>query len=303
MTTLGKAIDRLYLQTLNPPDHQPAIVHIGETIDTSTQSFSLGSFAVPEDEALLRQGILLENGLELMRVTAYSVSGGVVVRRGAMSTTPQAATAGDELVISPSYPRSVVFDAMADNIIQLYPKLASTNTVELVRVSSSGVFPMRDPLAVEIIEAWEGGMAVDLAPVDARIVSTHPLTDGRAVLATSIGGVIWVRYRRRMGVATSETDELSDLGVDDRWVNILLAGAAADVLSGRDIPASQSEFIRATLEAENIRVGTRTTIAGGLARYRDLLIERAMNEMKAEDSQKIRMSFEPSYFGHMVTPS
>lgn len=303
MTTVAEAIDRLYVQTLTPPDSQPAIVHLGEAITTTTESFTLGSWAVPEDEWLMRQGGILENGHELMRVVAYTTSTGVTVQRGAYSTTPEAASIDSPLFLNPLFPRSVVFEAFADNVTMLYPELASIETVELIRVSSGGVFPMRDPLAVEVVEAWEGGLAADLMPVDARIVSNHPMTDGRAILANSSMGVIWVRYRRRMGVVTSEADVLEDdLGVDRRWLGIVLAGTAADVMAGRDIPATQSEFIKATLEAESVRVGSRQNIAIGLARYRDLLLERAKREMVAEDDQKISMHFQPSYFGHWVTP-
>jgi hypothetical protein len=68
-----------------------------------------------------------------------------------------------------------------------------------------------------------------------------------------------------------------------------MIGAAASLFAGRDIPASHTEWIAATLEAENIRVGTRLSIAGGLRQYRNMLLTDAQREMKAEDSQKIKV--------------
>jgi len=43
------------------------------------------------------------------------------------------------------------------------------------------------------------------------------------------------------------------------------------------------------LEAENIRVGTRMSIAGGLRQYRNMLIDDFAKEMRAEYKPKVRM--------------
>jgi hypothetical protein len=158
----------------------------------------------------------------------------------------------------------------------------------------NNVFPINDDLAVSPIEIWDGALAETRTEIEGRIVSYHPLVGQRALLTGGSSGVVWMRYRRRMGVATDESDVLEDLGVDDRWINIVIIGAAASLFSGRDIPASHTEFISATLEAQNIRVGTRLSIAGGLHQYRNMLLSDAAKEMKAEDSQKIKVHMNSS---------
>ncbi len=100
---------------------------------------------------------------------------------------------------------------------------------------------------------------------------------------------MWFRYRRRMGKAKAETDELTALGMDERWANIVLTGAAADLLVGRDLTASQTEWVKSVLEAETIRVGTRMSIGGGLRQYRNNLLNEAAKEMRAEYKPKVRM--------------
>ncbi len=92
-----------------------------------------------------------------------------------------------------------------------------------------------------------------------------------------------------MDKPTSETDELKDLGVDERWIQIILVGAAADLIVGRDLPAAQTEWVKSVLESENIRVGTRLSIAGGLRQYRNMLLNDAAKEMRAEYRPKVRM--------------
>jgi hypothetical protein len=289
MTTVGEVIDRLYLQTLTPPDAQPALVALAGTITDTDTTVSIGSFAVPEDAELLRQGVVIDAGLESMRVTSYTLGASTMqVERGIYSTTAIAHTIGEQLILSPAFARSTVFKAVADNIITLYPSLASTDTENFVSVGN-GIFPVVNDLAVEVIEIWEGGMAEALIPVEGNFVSFHPLVGGRALLANTSSGVVWCRYRKRMGTSSLETDTLEDLGVDDRWVNIILAGAAADMMSGRDVPAAHTEWVSASLEAANIRVGTRMSIAGGLRQYRNMLLDDAQDEMVAEDSQKIKV--------------
>ncbi len=92
-----------------------------------------------------------------------------------------------------------------------------------------------------------------------------------------------------MGVPTSESDRLEDLGVDPRWAQIVVVGAAADLLVGRDVPQARTEWVQAVLEAENIRVGSRMSIAGGLRQYRNMLIQDAQAEMKAEYRPRVNI--------------
>jgi hypothetical protein len=289
MTTVAEVIDRLYLQILTPPDAQPALVHLAAPMDTTQTTLTLGSFAVPEDGALLRQGIILGAGLESMRVTSYTLGASTAeVERNVYSTPAETHATGDAVILSAAYARKSVFDAVMENIVSLYPKLATTNTDTLVSVGN-GVFPVTDDLAVSPIEIWDGASAEQRIAVEGRIVSYHPLVGSRALLTGLNSGVVWMRYRRRMGVALTEADVLADLGVEDSWINIVMMGAAATLMAGRDVPASQTEWISATLEAENISVGTRMSIAGGLRQYRNMLLDDASAEMKAEDSQKIKV--------------
>ena len=90
-------------------------------------------------------------------------------------------------------------------------------------------------------------------------------------------------------MASSEADKLTDLGVEESWGMVVTAGAAADLFVGRDIPAAAVEWIGGVLAAENVPIGSRTSVAGSLAQYRDILIERYQNEMKAEYKPRVRM--------------
>jgi hypothetical protein len=204
----------------------------------------------------------------------------IVVQRATYGTPAAAHAIDSPVVMNPPYSRLSAMEQVADNIMQLYPKLYTVRAQNLVEVTGT-IASMNDDLAVEVVSVWDGSFSRQ-RDVNAKIVDYHPAVGGRALLSNVPLGDLWVRYRRRMGNVTSESQTLEEIGMDARWVGIVMVGAAADLFAGRDLPASQVEWVSAVLQAENIEVGTRASLSVGLARYRQLLLERAQAEMQAE---------------------
>lgn len=290
MTTTGALIDRLYRRYLEPPDAQPASTRLVNTITDVETDITLTSFQIPEDENLLRIGSILELESELVEVNGFDATTRVAsVLRGQLGTEAVAHNLGIQIKLSPPFPRIEAFDAIGSNIIGLYPDLWTVRTAVLGNVGLD-VYPIQDPLAVEIVEANPDGWPRTLQ-LDGRIVDNHPNVDGRAIVTNGgqLWSTVWFRYRRRFEYPTDEATTLEDLGLDQSWENLVLIGAAADLMAGRDITASMTDWVQATLETENIRVGTRMSIAGGLAQYRDILMGRFKREMRGEDSNRVRV--------------
>lgn len=289
--TVGSIMDRLYMAYLTPPDAQYAQARLGTSVTTTTQSsVVIGSFTIPEDEAMLRQGSLMEFKQELMRVISYdSGTQTATVQRSEYGTVASTYPTPQLINLNPPYPRAAVFEAVADNIIQLYPSLFTIRMSSLSQVSER-VYTLPDPLATDVRSIWPMDNGYGPIDIHGQIVEHHPDAGGRALITNRyISSDVWLRYARRMDKATDETDILSDLGVDERWVNIIMAGAAADLMVGRDIPAAHTEWVKNVLEAENVKVGTRMSVAGGLRQYRNNLLMEAMKEMKAEYKPKVTM--------------
>lgn len=287
--TVKSVMDRLFQSYLTPPDDQYAQVQLALNMDATVETVRVGAFTIVEDEALLRQGSILELDQELMRVVSYdAVSGSVGVVRGEYGTVPVSHSQPLLMNLNPPYTRAAVFEAVADNIITLYPSLFTTAQTFVPDVSG-GVYPINDDLAVEVLSAWGEGWS-GTTDVHTEVVDFHQLAGGRAFITNHPNmGALWFRYRRRMAKATSEADTLQDLGMDERWVNVVMVGAAADILVGRDIPAARTEWVESVLESANIRVGTRMSIAGGLRQYHTMLLDAFSKEMRAEYRPKVRM--------------
>ncbi len=284
--TVAAIIERVNRTYLYPPDSRPAQCLLDTGLSTSETSVILGTFVLPEDEELVNSGAQIEIASELMQITAYDpLATTATVIRAAAGTTAVAHTAGDIITLSPPYTRLSTFEAVADNILTLYPSLYTVNTKNISPVGMR-VFDIEDDLAVEVLEIWPDANTSGTG-IDGRIVDYHPAVGGRSLITSVSVGSVWVRYRRRMGSATSETDTLADLGMDQRWVNIVMAGVAGDLLAGRDIQATQTEWVGGALQAENIPVGTRSSLAQRLAGYRTYLLDNATKEMKAEYRAKV----------------
>lgn len=280
--TVQDVLARLFRTYLYPPDYQPATTFLATPVsDDVDPIWQLGEFAVPEDENLVRQGSIIEVGAELAIIRQYNEDTNTVgVERGVYETPTSAHATGDPVILSPPYSRYSAFQSIGDNIITLSPKLYTVTAQNLVEVTA-GVAGVGDDLAVSVESVWRGNF--QLTPdVMAKIVDYHPAVGGRALLCSVPTGNLWVRYRRRMVRPTTEAATLDSLGVDEAWANIIIVGVAADLFAGRDLPASQVEWVSQVLQAENIEVGTRSSLSNGLARYRELLINRAASEMDQE---------------------
>jgi hypothetical protein len=289
VTDVAALIDRTFRTYLEPPDAQPASAALGTTIDVDDTAFVISGFVLPEDEELMRAGVIIEFGSELALIQSYDpLTGGCVGVRGFGGTTAAIHTSGDPVKLSPPYPRQSVFEAVADNIVGLYPELYMVQTEYLATVSGS-IAALDNPLAVEVVEIWAGDQAQGAVDVEGRIVDFHPAVGSRALILDGYTGSVWCKFRCRFGDATSEADTWVDLGLESRWAGIVIVGACADLFAGRDLPASHTEWVGNTLQAENIRVGTRTSLAAGLINYRQVLIDRAKSEMRAEYKARTRI--------------
>jgi len=288
--TIAALMDRTYRQILEPPDAQPASTRLKSVSALADLTLLLTDFDIPEDENLVRLGSILEVDIELMRVVGYDANTHVAeVIRGYLGTIPADHALDAQVKLSPSYPRIDVFNNIRDNIVALYPDLWTVRT-EVIAPASDDAYPVTDSLMVEVVEANPYSSAMGTVNLDGRIVDNHPTIGGRAfVLNGTAQGELWLRYRRRFAAATSESDVLDDLGLEQVWETLVMVGAAADMMAGRDVPAAQTEWVQSVLQAENIRVGTRLSVAGGLAQYRDILLDRFKKEMRGEDSNRVKV--------------
>ena len=286
MAAVSTLVDRIYRDFLNKPDDLSAFSRLdGALSDTTgtTVVYESGLFS-SEEENLLGNGALIEVDQELMLVTAANPSTRTLaVSRGYAGTT--AATHADEtnIFINPTFPRKSVFDAVADNIVRLYPSLYNVTTTNVTSGSTYAEVPAS---TVEVLTSYvqnASGEQYTSAGIE-LLRDFPPSTTNTAVqfYNTSSGKTVHLVVKRKFVRPTSETVDLAtDCLISDEYEQIVMVGAVADIVGATDIDASTQEFITEKLAAESYPVGSGERLRNALLRLRSLLIDEARGNLRS----------------------
>ena len=133
-TTIGDLVDRTYREYLEPMEDLVSYTTLETGMNTSvTEVVFDGDLLSVEEEDALDTGTIIEIGQELMLCKDLNaVTNTITVTRGARGTTAATHTAGDLIKIAPPFPRKNVFDAVCDQVKNLFPTLFAVETKEVV---------------------------------------------------------------------------------------------------------------------------------------------------------------------------
>ena len=285
MAAVSTLVDRIYRDFLNKPDDLAAFSRLDGALTDSVTSltYEAGLFS-SEEENLLGNGALVEVNQEIMLVTAANTSTRTLtVSRGYAGTTAAAHADSDNLYINPTFPRKSVFDAVADNIVRLYPSLYNVTTTDVVANSTYAEVPAS---TVEVLTSYvqnASGEQYTSAGIE-LLRDFPPSTTNTAVqfYNTSNGKTVHLVVKRKFVRPTSETVDLAtDCLISDEYEQIVMVGAVADIVGATDIDATTQEFITEKLAAENYPVGSGERLRNALLRLRSLLIDEARGNLRS----------------------
>jgi hypothetical protein len=285
---MGALCDRLYRDYLHAGDDQPARVRLAAaaTVDAPTVNLDLSLLPV-DARQVVAPGVLIEVGREQMLVIAYASDGTATVTRGANGTTPQAHAGGALVTVAPAFSRQVVFDAVADNIVDLFPTVWGTAAAEI-----SVTHPVTTlPADVGQIVAFRAARGAFQWNADARLITSYAgaVSGKGAVIHATSGTTGTLVYRSSFLRPTSDDDDLeADLRVRPEWERIVVVGAAAQLLSGRDVEAVTQEFITEQLQSESLPAMTPGRISARLTALHEHLLERAGKRLHSEEGRRVR---------------
>ena len=69
-----------------------------------------------------------------------------------------------------------------------------------------------------------------------------------------------------------------------------MAGVAAQMMSGRDIPAATQSYITESLQAQAFPVGSGTSIRNSLLQYQQILITQARKYLRAKYPEAVEIN-------------
>ena len=326
-TNIEGLINRVYREYLEPNDDVQSFTYLTTAIDNTATSIVYNNTVITsEEEDAMSAGNFIEINRELMLITAIdTASTTLTVMRGARGTDKDSHGINTLIKINPPFPRKNVFDAVADQITNLYPTLYAVETVEttsgtgytlLGTYDSPGtnnylVTPIK---AISQYTDWSAGsdqtgltfkgVAVEMIDLPNPFTYTDSTGTERTITYTSgpdvvhalqfsgiaSGHTCYVTFKKKFVQPTAETDTLATIGLEDEYEPIIMAGVAAHMLSGRDIPAATTEFVTDQLGTANFPVGAASNIRNGLLSYQATLLEQAKKDLKARYPEPVALN-------------
>jgi len=327
-STIGNLVDRVFREYLEPADSVESYSYLTGGISDSdtTIGYANDMFSVEEEDSL-DAGAIIEIGQELMFSTSLNtVANEITVTRGARGTTAAAHSAGDLIKITPAFPRKNVFDAVSDQIKNLYPTLFAVETIELT--ASTGykllgtygtdvdtynylVAPLK---AISQYTDWQSGsdqtglkyngVAIEMIDLpnpfvwtdDTQTERTKTYTSGPNVVhavqfvGISAGHTVYVTFKKKFVAPTSEATTLSSVGLETEYEPIVMAGVAAQMLVGKDIKNVDARYITEQMAASNYPVGSSNSISSSLLRYQQLLIQQARSNLRSKYPEPVQLN-------------
>ena len=326
-TNIGDLVDRTFREYLEPMDDIVSYTTLSTTInDTATSVVFNGDLLSVEEEDALDAGAIIEIGQELMICTDLNaVTNTITVTRAARGTTAATHTAGDLIKIAPPFPRKVVFDAVVDQIKNLFPTLFA---VETQSVQSSNGYTLLgtydspgtnnylvsvlkaisqftdfsagsdqtgvvfNPVSVQMIQLPNPFTYVDDTATERTITYTTGPNQVNALQFFNIdqGHTCYVTFKKKFVEPTAEDNTLAEIGLEDEYEPIIMAGVAAHMMSGRDIPTATADYISDQLAVSNFPVGSANSIRNSLLQYQQLLITQARKYLRAKYPEAVEIN-------------
>ncbi len=312
-------IDRVYREYLEPMDDVTSYTTLDTGVNDSITTLEFaGALLTQEEEDAMDAGTIIECDTELMRcVSLDTVNNQVTVVRGVRGTTAAAHTAGALIKIAPPFPRQVVFDAVKDQINNLFPTLFAVNTQSITTGTGYTLIgdyssPGTHNYIVSILSAisqytdfsvGSDTTGINFAPVTSSLVElpnpfTYTDSDGVSRTITystgpsvvhaiqfagiSSGHTAHVTFKKKFIEPTAETDTLATIGLEQEYEPIIMAGVAAQMMAGRDIPAATSDYISDQMSLSSYPVGSSNSVRNSLLQYQQLLINQARKYLRAK---------------------
>ena len=319
MSDIGDLVDRVYREYLEPMDDLVSYTTLSTGVNDSVTSVVFdGDMLSIEEEDALDKGTVIEIGQELMICTDLNaVTNTITVTRGARGTTAAAHTAGDIIKISPPFPRKNVFDAVCDQIKNLFPTLfavdtqsitASTGYTLIGDYSSPGTHnyivsilgaisqytdfsagsdttgTIFQPVTTSLIELPNPFTYTDDTSTERTMTYSTGPSVVHAVQFSNIasGHTVYVTFKKKFIEPTAEDNTLANIGLEDEYVPIIMAGVTAQMMAGRDVPSATSDYISDQLAVSNFPVGSSNAVRNSLLQYQQLLINQARKYLRAK---------------------
>ena len=131
---------------------------------------------------------------------------------------------------------------------------------------------------------------------DSGTERTKTYTDGPSVVnalqfySIASGNSAYVTFKKKFIAPANETTTLASIGLESEYEPIVMAGVAAQMMAGRDIPMATQNYITESLQAAVYPVGSSTSIRNSLLQYQQILIQQARKNLRARYPESVSIN-------------
>mgnify|MGYP003136056942 FL=1 len=323
-TTIRDLVDRTFREYLEPADELTSYTSVASTLSSVATTLSFDAdLLTQEEEDVMDAGTILEIDKELLYCKGLdTVNNVVTVVRGVRGTTADSHDVGAIVKISPPFTRLAVFEAVKDQINNLFPTLFAVETKELSSSTGYTLIGSHDApgdgnYLVSILSAisqytdfasGSDSTGVSFLPVTCSLVELpNPFTftdaDGvsrtityttgpNVVHAVQFSGIAqgqtaFVTFKKKFIEPTAESNTLASIGLEPEYEPIIMAGVAAQLMAGKDIPSATTQYITEQMAVSGYPVGSSNSIRNSLLQYQQLLINQARKYLRAKYPESV----------------
>lgn len=257
----------------------------------SSQTTSL----VVEDARQIDRGGFIEIDQELMAVNSASADSGTVTLhpwgRGERGTTPAAHAEGAKIVASPRFPRSTIAASIKRTVASMYPDLYQVR-VDETSLYSAGRAAYELPYDADSVisvsyelpgpsREWQ---RISRYRVDNN-ANPEDFSTGKSITFHQYilpGRPIRIAYRAGFGEFQGENDSLEAIGLQSRWADLIVYGAAGNLVLSMEPSRLQSDAVETQERAEGVQPTQATAVSRqllGMFKQR-IMEERALLHRK-----------------------
>jgi hypothetical protein len=296
MATLAEMVDEVRSSLAGYTLRQDRITYLNSAINTTDLAIQVGS------SSNLAKGII-EIDDELIWIdnfnsTTNTLNAAPGFGRGWQGTSPAPHAQYAQVTLTPTFPRTVIKQAINDTINSFFPKLWAINSTTFTFNASQTTYPLPDDAESIIYASWQTtGSSLEWLPINRW--RADPMANISAFNTTNTiniyeniqpGRTVQVYYTTTANTLDANTDDFADVtGLPDSCRDVVTLGASYKLLSYVD--SGRINLSSAEADLNDTKIPSSAGVAS--SRYIFALYNQRLNEesLKLQDKFPIRVHY------------
>jgi hypothetical protein len=296
MATLAEMVDEVRSSLAGYTLRQDRITYLDSAITTTSTAIPVGS------SSNLAKGII-EIDDELIWIDNFSTSNNTLnaapgFGRGWQGTAPAPHSQYAQVTLTPTFPRTVIKQAINDTINSFFPKLWAIGSTTFTFNASQTTYPLPDDVESIIYASWQTtGSSLEWLPINRW--RADPMANVSAFNTTNTiniyeniqpGRTVQVYYTTTANTLDANSDDFADVtGLPDSCRDVVTLGASYKLLSYVD--SGRINLSSAEADLNDTKIPSSAGVAS--SRYIFALYNQRLNEeaLKLQDKFPIRIHY------------